>query len=68
MSPPHPHAEQQLQAVYLYAVIAVYGPWITSPVVGESERRLAVRRVTGARRQLHGPPPLLRRSNGDWAR
>lgn len=63
--PPHPLAELHIHLAFLHAVIAVYGPWVSSALVPEPERARAVRRVTWARRELGRLTPL-RRSDGTW--
>jgi len=65
MNPPNPLAELHVRAAFLQAVIAVYEPWLTSPVVQEAERRLASRRVATARRELERLTPP-RWSDGVW--
>lgn len=54
--PPHPHedhtAERTVRIRYLQAVINVYGPWTTSPVINDCERHLARTRVAKARELL----------------
>lgn len=62
---PLPLAELHVRAAFYRAVIAVYRPWITSPVVGGRERELAMRRVAAAHLRIEELRPP-RWPEGAW--